>query len=130
MLRSIGALLVVACLAFVVPAWRAGAHAAFITAAPAPDAVLEAPPAVVRIVFSEMIMHASTITVIAPDGSTVGGPTVVEDNVAYAEVQAGMPGVYQVQWSNVSAEDGHESSGAFQFTVAEPAAVAEAGGAA
>lgn len=101
-------------------AGTASAHAEFVASTPAPDSVLTAPPAQVTVVFTQAIMRSSTVTVIGPGGATVSGATVVSNNTATAPVQAAGPGVYQVQWANVSAEDGHERAGAFQFTVAAP----------
>jgi methionine-rich copper-binding protein CopC len=95
----------------------AGAHAAFITSDPAPDSVVPVLPDQVRLLFSEDISRSSSVIVLAPDGSTVSGDTMVDGNVAMTSVAPAGPGVYIVQWSNVSLDDGHESSGLFQFTV-------------
>jgi methionine-rich copper-binding protein CopC len=93
------------------------AHAAFVTSDPAPDAVLDAVPEQLRIIFSEVISSKSTVNVTAPDGNIVSGEVVVDGRVATTTLQPGAPGIYTVQWSNISLDDGHESSGMFQFTV-------------
>ena len=116
MTRALFAALLILSLALVRPATEAGAHAAFITATPAPDSTVDSAPWEVRIIFSQTVMRASTISVTGPDGTPISGDTVVEDNVAHADIFPWGPGVYTVQWSNVSAEDGHASSGQFTFT--------------
>lgn len=95
----------------------ARAHAAFVTSTPAPDSTVAA-PAAVTIIFSQAVSRADTrITVSGPAG-VVSGATSVNDRTASAPLQGAGAGVYTVQWSNVSLEDGHEASGSFQFTVA------------
>lgn len=117
MFRTLVVALALIGLSAVVTARSAEAHAAFITSDPAPDSILEALPGQVRIVFSEPISQRSTILVLAPDGTTVSGETIVAGNVATTTLRATDAGVYVVTWSNVSLDDGHESSGSFQFTV-------------
>jgi hypothetical protein len=95
----------------------ADAHAAFVTSMPAPDSTVAA-PAAVTIIFSQAVSRAETrITVSGPAG-VVSGATSVSDRTASAPVQGAGAGVYTVQWSNVSLDDGHEAAGSFQFTVA------------
>jgi hypothetical protein len=125
MLRLLRVAVLLAAVAATLATRSASAHAEFVTADPAPGAALTTAPTQVRIVFTQAIARSSTIVVTGPDGRVVSGATTVSGNVATVSVQATAPGVYQVQWANTSLEDGHERSGAFQFTVvaARPPAV-------
>ena len=101
------------------PAPAADAHAAFVTSDPPPDSAVEALPARLTIVFSGTVMRAGTeIIVAAPDGTTISDVTEVADNTASVMLMPAGDGAYTVQWKNVSADDGHEESGSFSFTVA------------
>jgi methionine-rich copper-binding protein CopC len=117
MARVYGALIAALCLGLGGPR-AVAAHAAFVSSTPAPDSTVTALPAQVVIVFSQAIMRSSTIVVSGPSGRVVSGATTVEGNRAATALQDDGQGVYRVAWANVSAEDGHESSGSFQFTVA------------
>lgn len=126
MLRLLRVAVLLAAVAATLATRSASAHAEFVTAEPAPGAALTVAPTQVRIVFTQAIARSSTIVVTGPDGRVVSGPTTVSGNVATVSVQATAPGVYQVQWANTSLEDGHERSGAFQFTVVAAARQAQA----
>jgi copper resistance protein C len=117
MIRAVQFVVFLAALSLAAIPVNVGAHAAFITSDPAPDAVLDAMPDQLRIVFSEAVSSKSTVRVIAPDGGTISGDVAVDGRVAMTTLQPGAPGVYSVEWSNISLDDGHESSGTFQFTV-------------
>jgi len=117
MLRLLRVAVLLAVVAATLATRSASAHAEFVTADPAPGAALTTAPTQVRIVFTQAIARSSTIVVTGPDGRVVSGATTVSGNVATVSVQATAPGVYQVEWANTSLEDGHERSGAFQFTV-------------
>lgn len=121
MLKLLAVAFTLACLGFAVITGRAAAHAEFVTSTPAPDSRLAAPPAQVSIVFTQPVMRTGTaIRVLAPTGATVSGATVVQGNTASVPVNGAGPGVYRVLWTNVSADDGHEKSGEFQFLVVAP----------
>jgi copper transport protein len=118
MLKLFGAALVLAGLGLVATAGQALAHAEFVTSTPAPDSRVAVPPSQISIVFTSAVARNGTaITVVSPAGATVSGATAVQGNTATAAIQASASGVYQVRWSNVSLDDGHEKSGEFRFTV-------------
>ena len=101
------------------------AHAAFVTATPAPDSGLAAVPGQVSVVFTETVTRSGTsLTVIGPNGATISGPSSIADNTVVTALTAAGAGVYTVNWSNVSAIDGHENGGTFRFTVAAASAPA------
>jgi methionine-rich copper-binding protein CopC len=105
-------------------------HARFIESDPMPDAVVTAPPARVTIVFGEILeFQGNSIRVWAEDGAQLdlGDVTLLDGNhkAMWVSLQPDLPaGTYRVSWSNVSAEDGHDSSGEFSFVLA-PAGVGE-----
>lgn len=116
---GIGSMLLASLLVVVATA-SAGAHAAFITSNPEPDSVITALPEELRIVFAELVSHTQTqVVVTGPDGTVVSGELTVEENRVRAPLTWAGPGVYQVEWWNVSLDDGHEASGTFQFTLSE-----------
>jgi methionine-rich copper-binding protein CopC len=105
------------------------AHAAFVASTPAPDSVLAAAPAQITITFSETIARSSTLVVTGPAGAVVSGSPSVSGRQMTASLQSAGAGAYHVHWSNTSLDDGHDSAGSFQFTVAAqatPRAVATA----
>jgi copper transport protein len=90
----------------------------------ATGSLLEAPPAVVRIWFSEPVQpFAGGITVRGPSGSLAERGAV---NVGHADlsiaVVAGEPGTYVVHW-RVIAADTHPARGTFAFSVGRTSAV-------
>src|SRR5687767_9438050 len=103
----------------------ARAHGDIERSDPAADAVIPAAPAEVHIWFSQEVFRregANVIEVRGPDGTQVdGGDTQIDDDDrkhAFVSLQPELPpGLYTVSWRNLSAEDGHEGSGEFSFTV-------------
>ena len=111
-------------LAVIAPSSAALGHAVFVSASPAPGAVLPTPPAQVRIVFSEPLnadlsgieLLASTGSAISPTGARVD-PT---DNRAFEiDLPPLQPDRYTVSWHTVSLVDGHTRTGSYPFTVLE-----------
>lgn len=98
------------------------AHAEFVTSSPAPGSSQDAPPTQVRITFSENVTMATSIVVTGPSGATVSGATSISANTATTPLQGAGPGIYRVQWSNVSADDGDAEDGSFAFAVGAEAA--------
>lgn len=103
----------------------ASAHAVFVSAAPAPNASLQAPPASIRIVFSEPLVAAlSGIRLVAPSGATVAerhpGVDPADHNAYVAGLPRLRPGHYTVVWHTTSAVDGHSRWGSYGFTVLLP----------
>ncbi|MDI3341260.1 MAG: copper resistance protein CopC [Sphaerobacter sp.] len=104
----------------------ARAHAVLVRADPAPDSVVGAPPALVRIWLSEPIAAApDAVIVTGPDGTRVdrGDARVAPDDATQLQVSlgSGASGTYTVQWRAISA-DTHPVSGTFYFSVGAPSA--------
>lgn len=113
-----------ACIVLSLGAWlwsaQAQAHARLMSGEPAPGATLVAPK-VIRLEFSEAIARAfSTFKLTRADASTVTLKAVTSQDtralVAMPATTLG-PGVYTVSWTAVSSDDGHKTSGHFNFTV-------------
>jgi copper transport protein len=88
-------------------------------------ALLDAPPAQVRVWFSEPVTPVvGAITVLAPSGWRVEqGPPAVDGSELSVPVEASEPGTYLVTW-RVIAQDTHPARGRFAFSVdreSEPA---------
>jgi methionine-rich copper-binding protein CopC/putative copper export protein len=102
-------------------------HAELIVSSPSDGEVLPAPPAEVRILFSEPIEAGfSSLDVTAADGSPVviaaGGPDPADDHVLVATMPPMDDGGYRVVWRVLSKADGHAYVGTFSFVVASPGA--------
>lgn len=113
-----------ACIVLSLVAWlwstQVQAHARLISSEPAAGATLLAPK-VIRLEFSEAIARAfSSFTLTRADSSTVALKAVTSQDskalVAMPAIALG-PGVYTVSWTAVSSDDGHKTSGHFNFTV-------------
>jgi copper transport protein len=112
-------------LAVLVVAGPALAHAVFVSANPAPGAVLPDPPAQVRIVFSEPLNgDLSGIDLLDSTGSAVtlrSARVDPADNRAFEiDLPPLQPDRYTVIWHTVSLVDGHTRTGSYPFTVLEP----------
>jgi len=80
--------------------------------------VLDAPPAIVRLTFTESVgVAADGITVTAPSGARVErGPARAEGKALSVAVAADEPGTYIVRW-RVTSDDTHPEGGQFAFSV-------------
>jgi methionine-rich copper-binding protein CopC len=104
-------------------------HAKLRASVPSADAQLQAAPKTLSLSFNEDV-HLAVLTL------TAGGKNIplTVDRAAPASSQVSIvlpplpAGKYQVQWSALSADDGHVTKGAFSFTVlgAAPARAAAA----
>jgi methionine-rich copper-binding protein CopC len=96
------------------------AHVHLREASPKQGAVVTAPPARVRITFSNSVEPTfSQMTVIDSSGTTVSGkPRFLEDNtVMETELLKNLaPGKYTVKWKCVSL-DGHKQTGSYTFII-------------
>ncbi len=115
---------------------EASAHAILLRSDPTKDAVLTAPPAQVRMWFSENLNPTfSTAYVVNAANSAASTVTDTRTHVdaGNAHVSANdpkemdlslkpslAPAVYAVIWRTQSADDGHILYGSFLFTIAEP----------
>lgn len=103
---------------------RAFAHAELTQSSPAADAVLTTVPTEVVLTFSQGLDAAnSRFIVTGPDGTPVNqGDSQIMANDQMSMNVTLLPnltdGLYTVQWTSLSAEDGDEATGSFTFTVA------------
>jgi copper transport protein len=120
-----GFVLVLFCL--VVGVGTAGAHANIARADPAPDSVVDAPPEVVIVWFTEPVEEQfSELLVFSADGSQVdnGDSRLLPDDLMAVVVtlRTDPPledGSYTVSWKNVSTVDGHIVRSSFVFSVGQ-----------
>ncbi|HLF28513.1 MAG TPA: copper resistance protein CopC [Anaerolineae bacterium] len=125
MTRTLRISILLAIVAALITAGLASAHADFARSDPAPNSMLSAAPAQVRLWFTEPIEPGfSSITVLFEDGATVDAadslvspadPTQL--TVSLAEQREG---TYIVAWRVLSAVDGHLTSGSFVFAAGKP----------
>ena len=113
-LGAIGVMLVVAA--------PANAHAALVSASPAPGASLPQAPGAVVLRFSEAIdLRTSTIAVTdASEIDATSGPTAaVSGDARSIQRPLGLlqPGRYTVRWTSVSSDDGHIETGSYSFAI-------------
>lgn len=112
----------------------AGAHAFLEELEPAPESVLDSPPAEVSLTFSESIsVPEDALRVFDPSGRQIPGiaATADGDTLSAALPPLEVDGSYTVAWKVVSA-DGHPLSGAYLFhlriaTLTEPVDVGDTG---
>ena len=111
------------------------AHATPIQYVPAASSVLSKAPPEVQIHFSERVEpRASSIIVLAPDGSRAdlsnSAPDPADPRVYRVDLKDGGAGSYTVSWEVISSDDGHFTKGAYVFSVGneKPRATSEAGG--
>lgn len=102
----------------------ANAHADVDHASPAAGASVTIAPKLVEIWFDEEIDKTTTIDVKGSNGrSIIAEPATLDlfdPNRAHVTVKLKPnldPGIYTVEWTSVSAEDGDAESGTYQFTV-------------
>jgi methionine-rich copper-binding protein CopC len=119
-MRRTRSLTAAAMLLFALPA-TALAHAELVSSQPAASSVLETGPDEVAVTFdSELDPDASSLQVLAADGTVIGEGgvdlDVADRNVLRAPVSISRDGAYSVVWTAASI-DGHVESGAFGFQV-------------
>ena len=117
---------VLALLAMVVqasPARAVGAHASFVSIAPADGAELASSPTEIRLTFDRAIAPGLAKVRLTRDGQPVetGPPTVQGTVVTAAVTEKAGGGAYRVAWQATS-DDGHPISGESAFTVVGAAA--------
>jgi methionine-rich copper-binding protein CopC len=93
-------------------------HAKLLATVPSADAQLQAAPKTLSLSFNEEV-HLAVLTLTAagkdvPLAVDRAAPAASQVSVALPPLPAGK---YQVQWSALSADDGHVSKGTFSFTV-------------
>ena len=106
------------------------AHSRYVRSEPGAGAIVATPPLRVDIWFSQELFRRkgeNTIRVTAPDGTQASeGDTAIDDDDRthiWVQLKPDLPsGVYQVNWKNVSLEDGHPYEDTFSFTIDPQAA--------
>jgi copper transport protein len=99
----------------------AWAHAALLAANPAPGADLRTSPQAIRLSFSEPIeVSVSAIEVLDSSGKNLGHGAVraAGSNRAQLALSPALArGTYTVNWRVISSDDGHATSGSYEFGV-------------
>jgi copper transport protein len=112
---------VVPALALALALWlapsRALAHAAFVSAQPAPGQRLPTAPGVVALRFTEPInTRLSRVIVTGPDGQGFENGSIGQQDIQ-VRLLGDVAGVYEVSWTTVSLVDGHTLHGSYRFGV-------------
>ena len=107
------------------------AHSTLISSQPVPGQRLSSAPGVVVLNFSESInIDLSRAEVISPAGRNFSSASVSSEQIQ-VPISGNEPGVYRVEWTTVSAVDGHVLRGSFVFGVGvSPGGTGEANSAA
>ncbi len=124
--RTASAVPLLALLALVLLPGVAAAHAELEASDPADRATLTAPPTEITGDFTEEVDAArSSMELRGPDGAPIasgsvpgGGPTT---RMAITGLPTLAPGVYEVRWTTVTADDEGVERGTFTFTVSKAA---------
>jgi copper transport protein len=111
--------LLLICVMIAVPV---SAHALLLRSNPAPNAVLATSPAQVELFFSEPVAQGlSSLIVFDQRGLQADQKDMRVDPSESTRMTVSLPaletGVYTVSWKAVSATDGHQTDGAFTFSV-------------
>ncbi len=101
------------------------AHAELVSSTPEAGATLDAAPATITAVFSQRLgPDGSTLSVVDATGARVDAgdaridPGDARGRTMIVSLRSGLgAGVYTVNWTALSAADGHTSEGSFRFTV-------------
>jgi len=95
----------------------AQAHPEVVSVTPRDQSTLDAPPAAVRVEFTEEVSAPAAVAVVSPGGADVatGSAAVLGDELTQGIADGG-PGTYTVRWQ-VTSGDGHLAFGLSSFTV-------------
>jgi methionine-rich copper-binding protein CopC len=93
------------------------AHAELETAEPEVDSTVDQAPTEIRMTMSEEVAAGSRVTVTDGCKDEVGGRVARSGNEMTIPVTGGRPGRWNVEFSAVSADDGHAESGSYSFVV-------------
>ncbi|WP_312182366.1 copper resistance protein CopC [Arthrobacter sp.] len=107
---------------FLAAAPPALAHDELVSATPADGTVLEEAPAEIKLVFSSELMDLGNQVIVADASGAdqVQAEPILNRETLVQKLPALSDGEYQVSWRAVSS-DGHPITGAFSFTVGDPA---------
>src|SRR5437879_11425238 len=99
----------------------AAAHAQYVSSTPAQGAILTSAPTQVSVTLSEAVQGGTgTIRVTNETGARLNATTVTysaDGRTVSTSLGAGVPGIYTVTWTAVSAVDGHFTAGSFSYGV-------------
>lgn len=98
------------------------AHSEPVSLAPASGEQLDEPPSSVTAVFSEELDPASSLTIVDADGDVVANGALDLTDLDHVTMVADLdigPGVFTVEWTALSADDGDATSGSWSFAVAD-----------
>jgi copper transport protein len=121
--RLLLGIVLVCCL--LITARIASAHAELIESDPPANAILDAAPTTLRLVFSEPPeVRLSSVQLLDPSGKAIPGLGTLQIDPANAkQLTLGLPtlphGIYTVSWATVSQADGHDTSGTFSFAIGQ-----------
>lgn len=109
------AFVVAACLLAVAgPAWG---HGREVKTDPKRNAELRRPPAAVTLELTEAATDDAIVKVADGCNENVAEHIAISEEMLTAHLVQGQPGEYHVNWSVISAVDGHPTKGAFTFSV-------------
>lgn len=116
MLQGFGVAIAVV-LAVALTPFEAEAHASLVSSTPQPGLRLPSGPGVVILNFSEPINFELSQAGVTVPGGEKFERTAISSHSMTVQVTTDAPGVYEVQWTTVSAVDGHVLAGRFRFGV-------------
>jgi methionine-rich copper-binding protein CopC len=117
LLRLSGALVLAALSGALLGPLPAAAHTTLKQSDPAANSTVPVLPEVVRLTFSDTLPIVPKVTVSDPDGTEVNSsPISPRGNTVLQPVKSTKTGLFTVKWE-LTAADGHKSSGTFTFTV-------------
>ena len=117
--KSWARLLVALAPALVLAVWplQVSAHATVVSSHPQPGEKLDSAPGVVQMIFSEPLNRSlSRADVVAPSGRRFDSDPAEPEQIQ-VQLTGNEVGVYAVEWTTVSALDGHVLHGGFKFGV-------------
>jgi methionine-rich copper-binding protein CopC len=125
-MRTASAIVLLSLLALVLLPGVAAAHSTLEASDPGAGATLTVPPTAITGDFSEDVdASRSSMELRGPDGAQIAKGGVPADGpptrMAISALPALAPGVYEVRWTTVTADDNGVERGTFTFTVVEAA---------
>jgi hypothetical protein len=99
----------------------AHAHSELESSRPADGSKPKKPPAHIVLNFSETPAENSVVKISDPCTRNLVGDSFVAGKAFHVQIDGGTGGKYRVDYSLISAEDGHPTKGTFSFTVKGPA---------
>jgi copper transport protein len=121
--RVLAPVALAALLGLLVATGPAAAHSRYVSSAPAACAILPSTPSRVTITVSEAVqVGTATIRVAKASGARFDQPTVTlspDGRTLSVDLAPSGPGIYAVNWTAVSAVDGHFTRNSFSYAVQE-----------